>query len=338
MKLGMVGLGRMGGNIVRRLVRNGHQCVVFDQSPAAVQTVVAEGAAGGTDLADLVINSKGRELSGSCCQPAKSPSKRWATRRILTEGDIVIDGGNSFYKDDIRRAKTLKAKGIHFVDCGTSGGVWGLERGYCMMIGGDKDVGRSPGSDLRCLAPGAGTFRPRRTRRPRSARRARLSPLRSERRGSFRQDDPQRHRVRPHAGLRRGLQHPAGRRFRGIAAGAAYRVRSARHRRGLATRQRSRSWLLDLTAIALAEDPELERYSGFVEDSGEGRWTIMAAVEEAVPARSVCRALCALPVARQGGLLRQDSLSHAQAVRRPCRTEENTSPIPPDDEGEPGFR
>ena len=142
MQLGMIGLGRMGGNIVRRLTRNGHQCVVFDQNPAAIKALVGERRQRRRrPQATGRASSTSRAPSGSCCRRARSPRTRSTQLGALLEaGDIIIDGGNSFYKDDIRRAKALKAKGIHYVDCGTSGGVWGLERGYCMMIGGDKEA------------------------------------------------------------------------------------------------------------------------------------------------------------------------------------------------------
>ena len=157
MKLGMIGLGRMGSNIVRRLMRNGHQCVVFDQSSAAIDTVVADGATGGSNLADLV-NRLERPRAVWVMLPAGQTTEQTVAQlgETLHKGDIVIDGGNSFYKDDIRRAQTLRAKGIHFVDCGTSGGVWGLERGYCLMIGGDKNVVERLDPIFRALAPGTG--------------------------------------------------------------------------------------------------------------------------------------------------------------------------------------
>ena len=212
---------------------------------------------------------------------------------LLAAGDIVIDGGNSFFQDDIRHADMLRAKGIRFVDVGTSGGVWGLERGYCMMIGGDKAVVDHLDPIFRTLAPGIGNIdRTPRPRGPRSARRAGLSALRTGRRRAFRQDGAQRHRIRGHAGLCRRLRHPAQRQFRKRCPRTAATSLDLPDiaevwRRGSVIS----SWLLDLTAIALAADPELAAFTGQVADSGEGRWTVQAAIEEAVPAEVLSSAL-----------------------------------------------
>ena len=255
MQLGMIGLGRMGANMVRRLIGGGHECVVFDRSPKAVADLAKEKAVGASSLADFVKKlAKPRAIW--LMVPAAVVDKSIADLLpLLEKGDILIDGGNSYYIDDIRRAKELAAKGIHYVDVGTSGGVWGLERGYCMMIGGEKDVVAAPRPDLQAA-------RPRQGRHPANAgtregeggdRGAGLPPLRPERRRPLRQDGPQRHRVRPHGRLRRGARHPARReRRQGDARGrrrddAASRPRALpvrpeppRHRRGLAARQRHR--------------------------------------------------------------------------------------------------
>ena len=206
---------------------------------------------------------------------------------LLSPGDCVIDGGNSYYKDDVRRAEMLAAKGIHYLDVGTSGGVWGLERGYCLMIGGPREVAERLDPIFASLAPGRGDDRGRRRGREskRRHRRERLPPLRPVRRRALREDDPQRHRVRPDAGVRRGLRHLPQRELRG-AAGRTCATTSTLDDIAEVWRRGSvvSSWLLDLTAIALAEDPKLDGYTGFVQDSGEGRWTVMAAIEESVPA------------------------------------------------------
>jgi 6-phosphogluconate dehydrogenase len=295
MQLGMVGLGRMGGNIVRRLTRKGHRCVVFDRNPAAIETLVKEGASGGADLKGLVDQLE-KPRAVWVMLPAGEITEQTVVQlgELLEPGDIIIDGGNSFYKDDVRRARALKAKGIHYVDCGTSGGVWGLERGYCMMIGGEKDVVEHLDPIFDALAPGAGDIP--------------VTPGRAGR-------DPRVERGYVHCG-----QSGAGRFVKMIHNGIEYGLMQAYAEgfnilRGAASKelpvdQRFQvdlpdiaevwrrgsvigSWLLDLTAIALSQDPELKRYSGFVDDSGEGRWTIMAAIEEAVPADVLSAALYA---------------------------------------------
>jgi len=295
MKLGMIGLGRMGGNIVRRLIRKGHQCVVFDQNSATVDHVVAEGAASGSDLGDLVHRIE-RPRAVWIMLPAGQTTEQTVTQLgdILSEGDIVIDGGNSYYKDDIRRAQILKAKGIHFVDCGTSGGVWGLERGYCLMIGGDKAVVERLDPIFEALAPGVGGIpvTPGRDGRDPRAERGYLhcGPVGA---GHF---------VKMiHNGIEYGLMQAYAEGFNILRGAASEGLPSEQRydfdlpdiaevwRRGSVVG----SWLLDLTAIALSEDSNLKRYSGFVEDSGEGRWTIMAAIEEAVPVNVLSAALYA---------------------------------------------
>jgi 6-phosphogluconate dehydrogenase len=295
MQLGMVGLGRMGGNIVRRLTRNGHQCVVFDQNPAAIEALVKEGASGGADLKGLVAQLE-KPRAVWVMLPAGKITEQTVVQlgELLKRGDIIIDGGNSFYKDDVRRAQALKTRGIHYVDCGTSGGVWGLERGYCMMIGGDKDVVDHLDPIFDALAPGAGDIAVTPGRKGRDPRVERgyvhCGPSGA---GRF---------VKMiHNGIEYGLMQAYAEGFN-ILRGAASKELPADQRfqvdlpdiaevwrRGSVIG----SWLLDLTAIALSQDPELKRYSGFVEDSGEGRWTIMAAIEEAVPADVLSAALYA---------------------------------------------
>jgi len=295
MQLGMVGLGRMGGNIVRRLARSGHQCVVFDQNPAAVAALVDEGGSASVDLKSLA-DQLGKPRAVWVMLPAGDITERTVTQlgELLERGDIIIDGGNSFYKDDIRRAQTLGQKGIHYVDCGTSGGVWGLERGYCMMIGGDKHVVDHLDPIFAALAPGPGAIPVTPGRQGRDPRVARgymhCGPSGA---GRF---------VKMiHNGIEYGLMQAYAEGFN-ILRGAASDALPADQRFRLDLPDVAEvwrrgsvigSWLLDLTAIALSEDPELAGYSGFVDDSGEGRWTIMAAIEEAVPAHVLSAALYA---------------------------------------------
>jgi len=286
MQLGMIGLGRMGGNIVRRLTRDGHQCVVFDQNPAAIKALVGERVAGGADLKQLVGQLE-KPRAVWVMLPAGDITEATVTQlgALLEPGDTVIDGGNAFYKDDIRRAKALKAKGVHYVDCGTSGGVWGLERGYCLMIGGDKETVDRLDPIFSTLAPGAGDVPVTPGRKGRDPRVERgymyCGPAGA---GRF---------VKMiHNGIEYGLMQAYAEGFNILRGAASEELPQDQRyeldlpdiaevwRRGSVIG----SWLLDLTAMALAEDPTLKRYSGFVEDSGEGRWTIMAALEEAVPA------------------------------------------------------
>jgi len=295
MQLGMVGLGRMGGNIVRRLARSGHQCVVFDQNPAAIAALVNEGGSASVDLKSLV-DQLGKPRAVWVMLPAGDITERTVAQlgELLERGDIIIDGGNSFYKDDIRRAQALRQKGIHYVDCGTSGGVWGLERGYCMMIGGDKHVVDHLDPIFAALAPGPGGIPVTPGRRGRDPRVARgymhCGPSGA---GRF---------VKMiHNGIEYGLMQAYAEGFN-ILRGAASEALPADQRFRIDLPDVAEvwrrgsvigSWLLDLTAIALSDDPELAGYSGFVDDSGEGRWTIMAAIEEAVPAHVLSAALYA---------------------------------------------
>ncbi len=305
MQLGMVGLGRMGANMVRRLTRGGHQCVVYDRAPQAVQALVEEMAAGAGSPADLVKRlAKPRAIW--LMVPAGVVDQTIAEFMPLLEpGDILIDGGNSYYVDDLRRAKELAPKQVHYVDVGTSGGVWGLERGYCMMIGGEKEVVQHLDPIFATLAPGLGNI-PRTPGREQLASAAEQGYLHCGSNGAG-------HFVKMvHNGIEYGLM-------------AAYAeglgvLKAANFGRGQGEpdphttplrnpedyqydlnladvaevwRRGSviASWLLDLTAAALAADPNLSRFAGRVSDSGEGRWTIKAAIDEGVPVPVLTTAL-----------------------------------------------
>jgi 6-phosphogluconate dehydrogenase len=295
MQLGMIGLGRMGGNMVHRLTKHGHRCVVFDRSPEAVKATIGEGVSGSTDLKQLV-GQLAKPRAVWVMLPAGEITEDTVTQLgvLLESGDIIIDGGNSFYKDDIRRAKILKAKGLHYVDCGTSGGVWGLDRGYCLMIGGEKEAVDRLNPIFETLAPGPGNIEvtPGRKGRDPSVERGYMhcGPAGS---GRF---------VKMiHNGIEYGIMQAYAEGFN-ILRGASSEQLPEDQRFQLDLADISElwrrgsvigSWLLDLTAMALSEDPKLARYSGFVEDSGEGRWTIKAAIEEAVPADVLSAALYA---------------------------------------------
>jgi 6-phosphogluconate dehydrogenase len=305
MQLGMIGLGRMGANMVRRLLRGGHRCVVFDMSRKAVEELVAENAVGATDLRDLVKKlEKPRAIW--LMVPAAVVDKTISDLVPYLEfGDTLIDGGNSYYVDDIRRAKELASKGIHYVDVGTSGGVWGLERGYCMMIGGEVEVVKRLDPIFGRLAPGAGDI-PRTPGRKKVEGTAELGYLHCGPNGAG-------HFVKMvHNGIEYGLmaayaeglgvlrEANIGKKTAVIDAETTP-LRDPEHyqyelnlrdiaevwRRGSVVA----SWLLDLTAAALVEDPALSKFAGRVSDSGEGRWTIKAAIDEAVPVPVLSAAL-----------------------------------------------
>jgi 6-phosphogluconate dehydrogenase len=295
MQLGMIGLGRMGGNIVRRLTRGGHQCVVFDQNPAAVKALAGERVTGSVDLEQLV-NQIAKPRAVWVMLPAGEITEKTIGQlgALLGSGDVIIDGGNAFYQDDIKRAKTLKAKGIHYVDCGTSGGVWGLERGYSLMIGGEKEPVERLDPIFKTLAPGAGDIPPTPDRQGRDPR-VEQGYMHCGRCGSGR------FVKMIHNGIEYGLMQAYAEGFNILRGAASEDLPEDRRfqldlpdiaevwRRGSVIG----SWLLDLTAMALAQDPKLSRYSGIVEDSGEGRWTVNAAIEEAVPADVLSAALYA---------------------------------------------
>ena len=305
MQLGMIGLGRMGANMVRRLMKAGHECVVLDMNAASVKELAGEGAAGAGSLDDFVAKLKPPRAVWLMVPAAVVDASIGQLAGKLQKDDVLIDGGNSYYIDDIRRQNDLRPKGIHYVDVGTSGGVWGLERGYCMMIGGDADAVRRLDPIFKTLAPGRGDIE--RTPGPREGRRhrgRRLPALRPVGRRPLRQDGPQRHRVRDHGGLRRGPEHPQarqrrqgearrGRRDDAAAQSRALPVRPepARRRRGLAARQRHRVLAARPHGDRAPEVPDLANFSGRVSDSGEGRWTILAAIDEGVPAEVLTASL-----------------------------------------------
>jgi 6-phosphogluconate dehydrogenase len=305
MQLGMIGLGRMGGNMVRRLVRQGHDCVVYDADPANVKKLVDEGATGSTSLDDLVGHLVSPRVLWVMVPAGAVDTVVGELRRCLSAGDIVIDGGNSYYIDDIRRASDLRGQGLHYLDVGTSGGVWGLERGYCLMIGGPTEAVRHLDPIFRALAPGAGSVS-RTPGRDGNANTAELGYLHCGPAGAG-------HFVKMvHNGIEYGLmaayaeglnvlKHAnAGLQHRSVDAETTP-LRHPEHyqyefnladvaevwRRGSVVA----SWLLDLTAAALREQPDLRDFSGHVSDSGEGRWTITAAVDESAPAPVLSAAL-----------------------------------------------
>ena len=295
MQLGMIGLGRMGANLVRRLVRQGHDCVVFDQNRETVAGLVGKGVTGAADLADLV-SKLAPPRNVWVMLPAGEITEQTVAElgRLLEPGDTIIDGGNAFFQDDVRRAREMKAKGIHYLDCGTSGGVWGLERGYCLMIGGDREAVERLDPIFAALSPGEGTI-------PKTPRREARDP-RVERGYLHCGPSGAGHFVKMvHNGIEYGLMQAYAEGFEILRKVSSEAIPAERRydldladiaevwRRGSVVS----SWLLDLTSSALAEDPALSKYSGFVEDSGEGRWTINAAIEEAVPADVLSAALYA---------------------------------------------
>ena len=295
MQIGMVGLGRMGGNIVRRLIQHGHEAVVYDRDAKAVAALAHEGAAGAAGLDELVGRvAKPRAIWVMLPAGKITETTIGQLADRLDPGDIVLDGGNTFWKDDIRRAKALKDRNIHYVDVGTSGGVWGLERGFCMMIGGEKAIVDRLDPIFAALAPGLGNV-PRTPGRDGRDARAERGYLHAGPNGAG-------HFVKMvHNGVEYGLMQAFAEGFDILKnAGSEALPEDKRFdfdiadiaevwRRGSVVS----SWLLDLAASALAQDPALAAYAGVVEDSGEGRWTVMAAIEEAVPAEVLSAALYA---------------------------------------------
>jgi 6-phosphogluconate dehydrogenase len=305
MQLGMIGLGRMGGNMVRRLLKGGHQCVVYDGSANAVAELVKEKAVGTTKIADFVTKLTKPRVVWLMVPTGVVDHVIADLLPHLDGGDILIDGGNSYYIDDIRRAKELKSRNVHFVDVGTSGGVWGLERGYCMMIGGETEVVRRLDPIFATLAPGPGDIPP--------------TPGREKRGGTATQGylhcgpNGAGHFVKMvHNGIEYGLMAAYAEGLSVLKAANIGKVagevdaettplRDPEHyqydlnltditevwRRGSVIA----SWLLDLTAVALARDPALSDFTGRVSDSGEGRWTIKAAIDEGVAAHVLSSAL-----------------------------------------------
>ncbi|WPO97984.1 decarboxylating 6-phosphogluconate dehydrogenase [Pseudomonas sp. HR96] len=301
MQLGIIGLGRMGGNIARRLMQGGHTTVVYDRSQDSVKGLAGEGATGASDLADLVAKLQAPRAVWVML-PAGAPTEETIQQLsgLLEADDVIIDGGNTFYKDDIRRAEALKAKQLHYVDVGTSGGVWGLERGYCMMIGGENAVVERLDPLFDCLAPGMGDI-PRTRDRKSDDDRAERGYIHAGPAGSG-------HFVKMiHNGIEYGLMQAYAEGFDILQSKNSTELPEKERfdlnmadiaevwRRGSVVS----SWLLDLTADALASDPALSKYSGSVSDSGEGRWTIDAAVEQAVPVPVLSSALFARFRSRQ---------------------------------------
>jgi 6-phosphogluconate dehydrogenase len=305
MHLGMIGLGRMGASLVRRLVKDGHECVAYDANAAAVKKVAGPGVQAAASIVDLVAKLP-RPRAVWLMVPAGVTGKAIEELAAhLEAGDIVIDGGNSYYRDDLERAKTLKARRIHYVDCGTSGGVFGLERGFCLMIGGEDEVVKHLDPIFRTIAPGveAAARTPGRTGAPGAAERGYLhcGPAGA---GHF---------VKMvHNGIEYGLMAAyaeglnvlrnanAGKRARDADAETTPLRDPESYRYDLDLAQIAEvwrrgsvigSWLLDLTAAALHESPELEGFAGHVSDSGEGRWTIAAAIDESVPTPVLTAAL-----------------------------------------------
>lgn len=315
MQLGMVGLGRMGANIVRRLMRDGHECVVYDVNPAAVSELVGEGAIGADSLSDFMAKLNTPRAVWMMLPAGITGESLGSLASLSARGDILIDGGNSYYRDDIDRAAALAPQGIHYVDCGTSGGVWGLERGYCLMIGGEAEPVAHLDPIWRSIAPGSQS--------------AEATPGRVD--GSHTAQDGYLHCGPNGAGhfvkmVHNGIEY-------GMMGAIAEGLNIIKHANaGLGTQtidaettplrdpQYYRydfdipeiaevwrrgsvigSWLMDLTASALAHSPDLAEYAGRVSDSGEGRWTVLAAVEEGVPAEVITAALNARFQSRELG-------------------------------------
>ena len=305
MQLGMIGLGRMGGNMVRRLMKRGHQCVVNDHGPEKIKEFANEGAVGAATLDEFVAKLKPPRAAWLMVPAAVVDATVAELAPKMQADDVIIDGGNSYYIDDIRRQKSLRAKGIHYLDVGTSGGVWGLERGYCMMIGGDRDAVERLDPIFQALAPGLGDI----ARTPgaeKSGSAAEQGYLHCGPSGAG-------HFVKMvHNGIEYGLmaayaeglnilKHANVGKMKRAVDAETTPLREPEHyqydlnlpdiaevwRRGSVVA----SWLLDLTAIALRKSPELSDFSGLVSDSGEGRWTILAAIDEGTPAEVLTAAL-----------------------------------------------
>src|ERR1700719_4491073 len=295
MQLGMIGLGRMGGNIVRRLMKHGHTTVVYDKDTKAVADVAADGALGAGALEDFVQKLTKPRTAWVMLPAGPITEAAIDTLSELMEGgDVIIDGGNTCWQDAVRRGKALKERGIHYIDVGTSGGVWGIERGYCMMIGGDKDVVQRLDPIFAALAPGIGDI-------PRTPGREGRDP-RIEQGYIHAGPVGAGHFVKMvHNGIEYGLMQAYAEGF-DILKNASIEALPQQHRFDLDIADIAEvwrrgsvipSWLLDLTASALAKNPTLGSYSGYVEDSGEGRWTVNAAIDEAVPAEVLTAALFA---------------------------------------------
>jgi 6-phosphogluconate dehydrogenase len=294
MQLGMVGLGKMGANMTRRLIRGGHELVVSDLSQDAVKGLVGEGAVGSASIDELIGKLKAPRAAWVMV-PAGGPTEKTvqALADRMQSGDTIIDGGNSYFKDDVRRAEQLRFKGIHYVDVGTSGGIWGIDRGYCMMIGGPKEAVTRLDPIFKTLAPGRGDI-------PRTPGREKLSGGTSEDGYIHCGPSGAGHFVKMvHNGIEYGMMQAYAEGFdifknadsKELPENLRFTLNlpdiAEVWRRGSVVS----SWLLDLTAMALIENPTLAEYTGFVQDSGEGRWTIAAALDEAVPAEVLTAAL-----------------------------------------------
>ncbi|MEY3479340.1 MAG: hypothetical protein RIQ71_115 [Verrucomicrobiota bacterium] len=306
MQLGMIGLGRMGANIVRRLMRAGHTCVVYDTHPDAVAALVKEGAVGAASPAEFAAKLELPRAAWIMVPAAVTDKVIQSLVPHFGKDDIIIDGGNSYFRDDRRRTRELEPKGIHYIDCGTSGGVWGLERGYCLMIGGEKEAVQRLDPLFKTIAPGRGDL-PSTPGRGKPGDTAEDGYLHCGPAGAG-------HFVKMvHNGIEYGMMAALAEGF-DILKHADIDSRPVSHDAETAPRMGNdlvyefplcdiaelwrrgsviQSWLLDLTAISMAEDPELKHFSGRVSDSGEGRWTIMAAIEEGVPADVLSAALYA---------------------------------------------
>jgi len=311
MQLGVIGLGRMGGNISVRLMRAGHHCVVYDQSPDAVKRVADAGAIGAADLADLLRGLEKPRAVWVMLPAGKITEETIATLSAHMEpGDTIIDGGNTFYKDDIRRAAALREKQVNYIDVGTSGGVWGIDRGYCMMIGGPAEEVQRLDPIFAALAPGLGDVERTKERKNRDAR--------PEQGYMYCGPAGSGHFVKMvHNGIEYGLMQAYAEGFDVLKAKASEELPEEQRftldvadiaevwRRGSVVS----SWLLDLTASALAENETLSEFTGHVTDSGEGRWTIEAAIEEAVPVPVLSTALYARFRSRSGNTFGEKLLS-----------------------------
>jgi 6-phosphogluconate dehydrogenase len=305
MQLAMIGLGRMGANMVRRLLKGGHQCTVFDRDPDAVREMVKDKAVGATSLADVAAKLKKPRAVWLMVPVGVVDATIADLLPHLDRGDILIDGGNSYYIDDIRRAKELRPKGIHYVDVGTSGGVWGLERGYCMMIGGEANAVKQLDPIFATLAPSQGDI-PRTPGRERAGGTSELGYLHCGPSGAG-------HFVKMvHNGIEYGVMAAYAEGLAVLKAANVGKTREVIDAETTPLRDREHyeydfnlpdiaevwrrgsvitSWLLDLTAAALLQDPQLSKFAGRVSDSGEGRWTIKAAIDEGVPAHVLSSAL-----------------------------------------------
>jgi 6-phosphogluconate dehydrogenase len=312
MQIGMVGLGKMGGNMSRRLIKAGHHCVVYARTAKTRQALAKDGATAAASIADLVKKLGKSPRAIWLMLPAGQVTEEMVVQLggLLERDDIIVDGGNSFYKDDIRRAKKLTEKGIRYVDCGTSGGVWGIERGYCMMIGGSKEAVEHLDPIFSALAPGLGDI-------PRTPGHAK-DPSRAERGYIHAGPSGAGHFVKMvHNGIEYGLMQ---------AYAEGFDILRNKDSKDLPVDERFvldmpeiaevwrrgsviSSWLLDLGAAALAKDPQLKDFSGYVQDSGEGRWTVQAAIEEAVPADVLSAALFARFRSREGHTFGEKVLS-----------------------------